>query len=38
VPASKIGTFTPALYDEATKNGWAVISVKNDWKRSFAFE
>jgi hypothetical protein len=26
------------LYDEATKNGWTVISMKNDWKRIFAFE
>ena len=28
----------PALYDEAKKNGWTVISMKNDWKRIFAFE
>jgi len=35
---SKVGTFTQALYDEAGKKGWAVISVKNDWKRIFAFE
>jgi phosphoserine phosphatase len=35
---SKVGTFTQALYDEARKKGWAVISVKNDWKRIFAFE
>jgi hypothetical protein len=27
-----------ALYDEAKKNGWSVISMKNDWKRIFAFE
>jgi phosphoglycolate phosphatase-like HAD superfamily hydrolase len=32
LPASKVGTFTQALYDEATKNGWTVISMKNDWK------
>jgi phosphoglycolate phosphatase-like HAD superfamily hydrolase len=38
LPASKIGTFTPALYDEAKKNGWTVISMKNDWKRIFTFE
>jgi hypothetical protein len=25
---SKVGTFTQALYDEATKNGWTVISMK----------
>jgi phosphoglycolate phosphatase-like HAD superfamily hydrolase len=38
LPASKVGTFTQALYDEATKQGWTVISMKNDWKRIFAFE
>ena len=30
LPDSKVGTFTPALYDEAKKNGWNVISMKND--------
>jgi len=38
LPDSKVGTFTQALYDEAKKNGWTVISMKNDWKRIFAFE
>jgi phosphoglycolate phosphatase-like HAD superfamily hydrolase len=38
LPGSKVGTFTPALYDEAKKNGWNVISMKNDWRRIFAFE
>jgi phosphoglycolate phosphatase-like HAD superfamily hydrolase len=38
LPASKVGTFTQALYDEANKRGWGVISMKNDWKRIFAFE
>jgi phosphoglycolate phosphatase-like HAD superfamily hydrolase len=38
LPDSKVGTFTQALYDEAKKNGWTVISMKNDWKRVFAFE
>jgi hypothetical protein len=38
LPQSKVGTFTQALYDEATKRGWVVISMKNDWKRLFAFE
>ena len=32
LPDSKVGTFTQALYDEAKKNGWTVISMKNDWK------
>ena len=35
---SKVGTFTQALYDEATRNGWTVISMKSDWKRIFSFE
>ncbi len=30
--------FTPALYDEARKNSWTVISMKNDWKRIFSFD
>ena len=34
----RVGTFTQALYDEAKKDGWTVISMKNDWKRIFAFE
>jgi hypothetical protein len=38
LPDTKVGTFTQALYDEATKNGWTVISMKKDWKRIFAFE
>jgi phosphoserine phosphatase len=38
LPASKVGTFTPALYDEAKSKGWTVISMKSDWKRVFAFE
>jgi hypothetical protein len=37
LPDTKVGTLTPALYDEAKKNGWTVISMKNDWKRIFAF-
>jgi MFS family permease len=27
-----------ALYDEATKHGWVVISMKSDWRHVFAFE
>jgi len=38
LPASQVGTFTQATYDEAKKRGWTVISIKNDWKRVFAFE
>jgi phosphoglycolate phosphatase-like HAD superfamily hydrolase len=35
---SKIGTFSDALMAEAKKNGWTVISMKDDWKTIFAFE
>jgi phosphoglycolate phosphatase-like HAD superfamily hydrolase len=38
LPDSKVGTFTQALYDEAGKHGWIVISMKDDWKRIFSFE
>ncbi|HEV2971378.1 MAG TPA: HAD family hydrolase [Pirellulales bacterium] len=38
LPAAKLGAFTQALYDEAKKSGWTVISMKTDWKRVFAFE
>jgi phosphoglycolate phosphatase-like HAD superfamily hydrolase len=38
LPDTKVGTFTQALYDEAKKQGWTVISMKSDWKRIFAFE
>lgn len=37
-PESKIGTFSDALMAEANQQGWTVISMKNDWKRIFAFE
>jgi hypothetical protein len=37
LPDSKVGTFTPELYDEAKKN-WTVISTNNDWKKIFSFE
>jgi phosphoglycolate phosphatase-like HAD superfamily hydrolase len=38
LPETKVGTFTQALYEEATKNGWTVISMKKDWKVIFPFE
>ncbi len=38
LPDTKVGTFTQALYDEAKQKGWMVVSMKNDWKRIFAFE
>jgi len=38
LPNTKVGTFTQELYDEAIKQGWIVISMKNDWNRIFSFE
>jgi hypothetical protein len=38
LPDTKVGAFTQALWDEAKKQGWVVISMKHDWKRIFAFE
>ena len=38
LPATSVGTFDRSLMDEAKAKGWAVISMKNDWKRVFAFE
>jgi len=38
LPATRVGAFTQALYYEAKRDGWVVISMKDDWKRIFAFE
>jgi len=38
LPASKVGTFTQALYDQAKQQGWIVVSMKDDWKKVFAFD
>jgi phosphoglycolate phosphatase-like HAD superfamily hydrolase len=38
LPNTKVGTFTQQLYDEAKKQGWIVISMKDDWKKIFAFD
>jgi hypothetical protein len=35
---SKISTLSDALMAEARRDGWTVISMKDDWKRIFAFE
>lgn len=35
--ASAVGKLSRAL-DEAPKRGWTVVSMKDDWKRIFAFE
>jgi len=38
LPDTRVGTFTQALFDEAQKQGWIVISMKTDWNRIFAFD
>ncbi|PSB37111.1 HAD family hydrolase [Aphanothece cf. minutissima CCALA 015] len=38
LPDSRVGPFTQGLYDEARRQGWIVISMRNDWGRLFAFE
>jgi phosphoserine phosphatase len=38
LPDVKLGSFTQALYEQAKKDGWAVVSMKDDWRRVFAFE
>ena len=35
---SHIGTFSDALMAEAKERKWTVISMKDDWKKIFAFE
>ena len=38
LPHPKLGAFTPALHEQATKEGWMVASMKDDWKQVFPFE
>jgi phosphoglycolate phosphatase-like HAD superfamily hydrolase len=38
LPDTSVGTFDQSLMDEARAKGWIVISMKNDWRRVFAFE
>jgi hypothetical protein len=38
LPPTAIGTFDQSLLDEARMRSWTVISMKNDWKRIFAFD
>jgi phosphoserine phosphatase len=35
---TKVGAFPQKLFDAASRNGWTVISMKNDWKKIFAFD
>ena len=38
LPDTRVGRFTQELHDQALRQGWTVISMKNDWKRIFPFE
>ncbi len=38
LPDTRVGRFSDAWMDEAKKNGWVVISMKNDWKQIFDFQ
>ncbi len=35
LPDLKLGAFTQALYDQANKDNWTVVSMKDDWNRVF---
>jgi len=35
LPDVKLGAFTPALDEHAKKDGWTVVSMKDDWKQVF---
>ena len=38
LPDTRVGAFSQDLYDAAVRDGWVVISMKDDWRRIFAFE
>ncbi len=38
LPDVKLGAFTPALEEHAKKDGWTVVSMKDDWKTVFPAE
>ncbi len=38
LPSTRVGAFSQALYDQAARQGWVVISMQKDWKRIFEFE
>jgi hypothetical protein len=38
LPNVKLRAFTKAVYDKAQKEGWTVVSMKDDWKQVFPFE
>jgi phosphoglycolate phosphatase-like HAD superfamily hydrolase len=38
LPATKVGTLPQQLLDQARDQGWVVVSMKDAWRRVFAFE
>lgn len=38
LPDTKVGTLRQAMYDMAKRQGWTIVSMKNDWQRVFPFE
>jgi hypothetical protein len=38
LPDTSVGTLSQEMYDMAKRQGWAIISMKNDWKRIFPFD
>jgi phosphoserine phosphatase len=38
LPNVKLGAFPPALDEQAKREGWTVVSMKNDWRQVFPFE
>jgi phosphoserine phosphatase len=38
MPTPQLGAFTPALYEQAKRAGWTVVSMKDDWKQVFPLE
>jgi len=38
LPDVKLGAFKQDLYDQSKKEGWTVVSMKDDWKQVFAVE
>ena len=38
LPEPKLGAFPQALYEQAKKEGWTIVSMKNDWGLVFPFK
>jgi len=38
LPNTSVGSFSQEMYDMARKQDWIVVSMKDDWRRIFAFD